>query len=109
MEMTKKSGEKDINDYLTTCVRQSNYPSARKKTRAKLRDAQHFRKSKGKKKKKISGLELKILIQKCMPLTVLIAKSFIFYAHVFMIANGHLGDVGVIGCTLKVIVPIKPL
>ena len=57
MEMTKKSGEKDINDYLTTCVRQSNYPSARKKTRAKLRDAQHFRKSKGKKKKKkILGL-----------------------------------------------------
>ena len=52
MEMTKKSGEKGINDYLTTCVRQSNYPSARKKTRAKLRDAQHFRKSKGKKRKK---------------------------------------------------------
>ena len=57
MERTKKSGEKCINDYLTTCVRQSNYPSARKKTRAKLRDAQHFRKSKGKKKKKkILGL-----------------------------------------------------
>ena len=110
MERTKKSGEKCINDYLTTCVRQSNYPSARKKTRAKLRDAQHFRKSKGKKKKKKnSGLELKILIQKCMPLTVLVAKSSIFYSHVFMIANGHLGDVGVIGCTLKVIVPIKPL
>ena len=52
MEMTKKSGEKDINDYLTTCVRQSNYPSARKKTRAKLRDAQHLEKVRVKKRKK---------------------------------------------------------
>ena len=48
MVRTKKSREKGINDYLTTCVRQSNYPSASKKTHAKLRDAQHFRKSKGK-------------------------------------------------------------
>ena len=31
MEMTKKPGEKGINDYLTTCVCQSKYPSAKMK------------------------------------------------------------------------------
>ena len=34
-----------------------------------------------------------------MPLTVLVAKSSIFYSHVFMIANGHLGDVRIVRYT----------
>lgn len=44
-----------------------------------------------------------------MPLTMPLLESFIFYAHVFRIARGHLKDVEVIRYTLKVIAPIKPL
>ena len=72
------------------------YPNAKKKNPCKLRDTQKFRKRRVKQ-------------NTCMPLTVPLLESFIFYAHVFTIARGHLKDVGVIEYAPNVIAPIKPL